>query len=117
MIASPRDQLVALLVDIEKNCDPPVGGERCQDFSLDCLSLIVHKVPPVAVDALKVLQEYRSRQVQLQSVLDTLVGLWQYLDQHETNLSESEVSAVRAVICLVHAQKEPRTEDMVDHMA
>jgi hypothetical protein len=43
-----------LLNDIEINCDPAIGSRACTRFSLDCLTLIRHKLPPIAEEGLAV---------------------------------------------------------------
>jgi hypothetical protein len=55
-------KLDSLLNEIEIKCDPPIGGPECHRFSVDCLSLIRHKLPPVAEEAFLRLTEYLEEQ-------------------------------------------------------
>ena len=51
------------------------------------------------------------------AVSDMLVKCWQYLKENgnQAPLQDPEVSAVRAVIFLLDAQKHPEQCDIVDH--
>jgi hypothetical protein len=113
------DKLSLLLNDIESNCNPAVGSEECGRFSLECLSLIQHKLPPIAVDAVGILNSYFSGQAQLSSVAEMLERSWQYLRKgnRDQNFDDPEVSAIRAVIFPLDAQKNPEMRDIVDHLS
>jgi hypothetical protein len=112
-------ELDRLLNDIEIGCDPPVGGPECNRFSLDCLALIRYKLPPVALEGLACVTEYLAGQLTLQSVTDMRIKCWQYLDENYKHapLDDPMVSAVRAVICPLHAQQNPDERNIVDHLS
>ena len=116
---NPCSKLNDLLNGIESNCDPTVGSPECTQFSLDCLALIRHKLPPIAQEGISVVRDYYEGRVPLQVVADTLTKCWQYLDQHHKNVpfAETAVSAIRAVIFPLSAQTNPQDKDIVDHLS
>jgi hypothetical protein len=72
-------KITELLNDIESNCDLSVGSRECTQFSLDCLALIGHKLPPVAVQGVAAVIEYASGRVSLQVVIGALAECWHFL--------------------------------------
>lgn len=112
-------RLDLLLNEIEMNCDPNIGGEECNQFSVDCLLLIQDKLPPIAVEALTVLQDYLERCASLVSVTEMLARCWKYLRMAypEAPLNDPSVSAIRAVIFPLDAQKHPENLNIVDHLS
>src|SRR5437773_8917117 len=100
-MSNESKQLDSLLNDIEMRCDPAIGSKQCNAFSLDCLSLIRHKLPPIAAEGVAIATEYFEGRVPLKSVTDMLIRMWQYLDEHhqQTAIDDPKVSAIRAVIC------------------
>jgi hypothetical protein len=116
---STPQELDLLLNDIEMNCDPTIGSEQCNQFSIDCLSLIRHKLPPIAEEGLTIVTEYLEGRVPLRSVTDMLVKCWQYLKENYNQASPDDpvVSAIRAVIFPLTAQKDPQQRDIVDHLS
>ena len=113
-----EQRLSDLLNDIEINCDPGIGGGQCNAFSIECLFLIQHKLPPIAVEALGILNDYLAGRIPVKSVLDALVGLWKYLDTNhpQRGVDNLEISAIRAVIFPLDAQKSPEMRNIVDHL-
>lgn len=112
-------ELDSLLNDIEISCDPPVGAPECNRFSLDCLALIRHKLPPVALEGVACVTAYLAGQIPLQSVTEMRIQCWQYLDENHKHaaLDDPTVSAVRSVISLLGAQDPPERRDIVDHLS
>jgi hypothetical protein len=116
---SQGEKLDQLLNEIEICCDPEIGDDRCNQFCLDCLALIRHKLPPIAADALVVVTDYREGRVPLKSVVDMTVKCWKYLDENHGHqpLDDPLVSAIRAVIFPLSAQRTPAERDLVDHLS
>jgi len=108
-----------LLNDIEINCNPAIGSEQCNGFSVECLSLIRHRLPPIACEALDLLKDYRTGRTELESVTKMIVQCWKYLDEKHggREIHHPEVSAVRAVIFPLDAQKHPKDRNIVDHLS
>jgi len=113
------DKIGLLLNDIEQTCDPPVGCEGCRRFTVECLSLIRHKLPSIATEAIGVAENCLAGHTGLEPVSEVLVGSWQYLDQHypAAPLSDPNVSGIQAVIFLLHAVLHPEESDIVDHLS
>ena len=96
-----------------------VGSEQCIQFMTECLSLIQHKLPPIAVEAMAVAREYSAGRISVRTVSEMLVKCWEYLKEHHPGVlfEHPEVAALRAVICLLHAQKHPQACNIVDHLS
>jgi hypothetical protein len=111
--------LTGLLNDIEINCDPTIGSRECSQFSLDCLALIRHKLPPIAEEGLALGTAYLEGRVPVQSVIDMLIKCWQYLAENHkhTPMDDPAVNAIRAVIFPLDAQKNPEERNIVDHLS
>ncbi len=118
-MADPSQKLDLLLNDVEINCDPTIGSRECIQFTLDCLKLIRGKLPPIAEQGVSVVSDYLERRTSLQVVLDALLRAWEYLKENckNTSIEDPVVSAIRAVICALHAQKNPQQRDIVDHLS
>ena len=116
---SESKSLDLLLNDIEMGCDPAIGSEQVNRFSIDCLSLIRHKLPRIAAEGLALTTEYLEGRAPLESVTDMLVKCWQYLKENHEHapLNDPVVSAIRAVIFPLDAQKHPEKRDIVDHLS
>jgi len=108
-----------ILNDIEINCDPTIGSRECTQFSLDCLALIRHRLPPIASEAAKIVRRYLENQLSLEDVIDTSLKCWQYLDEHYKNvpITDPSVSSIRAVIFPLDAQKTQERRNIVDHLS
>ena len=94
-----------LLNDIEVNCDPAIGSRACTRFMLECLTLIRHKLPPIAEEGLAVVTACLEGRATVEVVTDALVRCWQYLDEKHKDAptSDPEVSIIRAVMFPVYA--------------
>src|SRR5690349_18573969 len=80
------EKLDLLLNDIEMHCDPAIGSQQVNQFSIDCLSLIRRKLPPIAAEGLALTIEYLEGRVPFQSVTDMLAKCWQYLKENHENV-------------------------------
>lgn len=112
-------KLDLLLNRIEMNCDLTIGGKTCNEFMMECLSLIQSKLPPIAVEAFRVSNDYLAGRAKLRSVTGMLEKCWEYLHENhqDQKINQPEVSAIRAVICLLHAQAHPQERDIVDQLS
>jgi hypothetical protein len=113
------EKIDGLLNDIEVNCDPAIGIRACTRFSLDCLTLIRHKLTPIAEEGLAIATAYLEGRAPLEVVTGALLKCWQYLDEKHKHAptSDAEVSIIRAVIFPLYAQKNPGERDIVDHLS
>jgi hypothetical protein len=111
-------ELSELLNRIEENCDPPIGSQQCNDFMLECLSLIREKLPPISLEAMEVLRKYFSRVVKIEAVSEMLVKCWHHIDENYKGVDSChvEVSAIRAVIFPLDAQRRAHERDIVDYL-
>jgi|ERR1043166_8204008 hypothetical protein len=112
-------ELEELLNDIEEKCNPQIGAKESIDFMLECLSLIRHKLPPASIEAVEVLQAYFMGRVTIEAVNDMLVECWRRIDEDYKGVDarNSEVSAIRAVIFPLNAQRRGQERDIVDHLS
>ena len=83
---------------------------------LDCAALIEQRMPAPAARALQIANGYRAGIVSLQSVSDTHDECCESLslDHREMQLDDPEVAAIRAVICVLHLQLHPESDEFVD---
>jgi hypothetical protein len=118
-MANPSQKLDDLLNDVEINCDPTIGSRESIRFTLDCLYLILGKLPRIAEQGITVVSDYLERRTSLQSVEDTRARCWEYLGQNykNTSIEDPVVSAIRAVIFPLWAQQYPEQRDIVDHLS
>lgn len=102
--------LDSLLNNIEVDCNPTTDSEPCGRFCTDCLFLIRDRLPPIAVEALTLVNDRLNNKIPVESVAQMLTKCWQYLDENHCHqpLTVPAVSALRAVICVLDAQKNPR---------
>jgi hypothetical protein len=119
MTSSYSGQPVAVLNDIEMNCNPKIGDDRCTKFSYECLSLIRDKLPTIAAEAFDLLGDNLEGPVQLDSISEMLKRLWTYFDENrkEKGIGFAEEGAIRAVIGPLHALINPDTREIVDDLA
>jgi hypothetical protein len=108
-----------ILSKIEENCNPSIGSAECNEFSLECLSLIRDKLPPIALQALDVLREYFGRRVPIEAVNDMRLKCWHHIDEHYRTVASShaEVSSIRSVIFPLDAQRRAHEREIVDHLS
>jgi len=118
-MAHTAKELDELLNDIELKCDPPIGSKESNAFMLECLSLIRHKLPPISLEAVEVLQAYFMGRATVEAVNDMRVRCWEHIAEHYKGVEASnpEVSAIRAVIFPLGAQREAEQRDIVDHLS
>jgi hypothetical protein len=118
-MTNPSHILEDLLNDIEINGDPTVGSAECTQFSLACLALIRHKLPPIAERGVATLRDYLDGRVSLETVVRAKVACWEFLGgaHKDAPLTDPIVAAVRAVIFPLEAQRVPQERDIVDHLA
>ena len=111
-------ELNEILNKIEENCDPLIGSKQCNDFMLECLSLIREKLPPISLEAIDVLREYFAGRVKIEAVSEILVKSWHHIDKNYKGVDNRhvEVSAIRAVIFPLDAQRRARERDIVDYL-
>jgi hypothetical protein len=118
-VLSQIQRLDSLLNDIEQICDPPIGSQASIQFSLACLALVRHRLPQIAEHVRAFSAEHLERPAPLGEVEELLVRCWRYLEENHKNapLEDPTVSAFRAVICILHAQKHPEERAIVDHLS
>lgn len=109
-------KLDALLNAIEENCDPTAYRDLVIPYMLDCASLIETRMPAVALASFGVSNGHAAGRVSIQSVTEAIQRCWGELqkDRRETNLDDPEVSATRAVICVLQRQLELESDDFLN---
>ncbi len=112
-------ELNELLNEIEERCDPLIGSKESNDFMIECLSLIRHKLPPIALEAIQVLQAHLVGRVTIDTVSDMLARLWRHIDENHkgVDIRHVEMSAIRAVIFPLDAQRRAQERDIVDYLS
>jgi hypothetical protein len=115
-MATSLEKIDLLLNFIEENCDV---GKYCGALALymiDCLALIENRMPPTAADAFRISRAHAAGQIPLKRVIEAIQLCWEYLekDHRDMCVNDPEVSATRAVICLLKWQEQPRPDDFLD---
>lgn len=112
-------ELDLLLNRIEENCDPASCGKNAVEFMVDCLSLVEHKMPTIAKEALRVARGYPAERATLDAVVEMLDRCWLYLDEQYRgkDLSDPEVSAIRAAIFILFDLQHPEEFEIVDSLS
>ena len=112
-------RLDLLLNSIEEECDPPKYLRLRDAFVIDCMTMIGHRLPPVASRALQVANDFRTGLASLASVRDAHQACWEELriGHKEMHLDDPEVSAIRAAVCILHGQLHPESDDFVDSVS
>lgn len=111
-----QERIDMLLNEIEETC-LACDYEPCRvPFMLDCASLAQSSMPSRAVQALETARAYSSHELPIASVREAIVSCWKDADQSSTGGSaeDPDTCAVRALICLLHEQSQPGSEDLVD---
>jgi len=84
------------------------GYDRCIRVLLGCVALVKSHLPDVGIEALSVAEKYWLEQSLSSDQLEAeRIKCWNYLDERgaSTNTQDKEYCALRAVICLLHAQQ------------
>lgn len=109
-------KLDLLLYSVEDGCDPSEYVGSMVPYMIGCLSLIEHRMPPVVSVSFQVSKDYYSGLSPLNSVSDAYEACWKELSRghREMQLDDPDVSAIRAVICILYQQQHPESEDFLD---
>jgi hypothetical protein len=112
-------ELDRLLNAIEDTCDPPQYIGFREAFMLDCAALIEQRMSASAARALQIANGHRAGMVSLHAVSDTHDECWESLriNHREMQFDNPEVASIRAVICILHGQLHPGSDEFVDALS
>ena len=115
-MATSSTKLDLLLNSIEENCDPTRYRAAWIPYLIACAALVEHRMPAVAIASFGVSRDYAAGRVSMQSVREAMQRCWEDLQKghREMRLDDPQVSAVRAVICVLQRQLEPESDDFLD---
>jgi hypothetical protein len=119
LMTNPSRKLDLLLNSLEQTCDSSAYLRARDAFMIDCLWLIEQLMPPIASASFQAARNYHDGLAPLNSVSDALVTCWRELrvGDREMRLDHPEVSAIRAVICLLYSQEHPEADDFLDSIS
>lgn len=108
-----------ILGDIEMAIGPKMQSHRLLRFELDCFSLILDKLPEIAINYADLAKRYLSGEESAESLLRAEVACWKFLDgfSNEKPLDDVTVSAVRAAISILHCGRSYEIEDFVEYLS
>lgn len=108
-----------LLNDIEENCDLTEYGSSVAACMVDCVSVIEHQLPPTAKAGLLVCRSYLSGESFLQQLKSAILDCWAGLGKggQESRLEIPDVSATRAILCILKCLEGEDLHDLVDQMS
>ena len=112
-------KLDLLLNEIEVNCDPVTYSSFVAGCMVDCVSVIEHRLPPMAKTGLLVCRSYPSGGSSLQQLKDAILDCWTVLGEggQESRLEIPDVSATRAILCILKHLEGAEQHDAVDQMS
>jgi hypothetical protein len=114
------DERTELLLNlIEGRCDPKEHEDFWVPYMIECFSMIEAQIPSIAAESLQVCKDYAFRQASLQQVCEALQLCWNDLEKthREMHLNDPDVSAIRAVICILSWQKHPELENFLNFIS
>jgi hypothetical protein len=81
--------------------------------------LIKEKLPPIALEALDVLQEYFGLRVPIEAVNDMRLKCWHHIDENYRAVDslDAKVSGIRSVIFPLDAQRRAPAREIADHLS
>jgi hypothetical protein len=108
-----------LLNLVEENCAPEEYQRSRIPFMIDCLLLVEQRMPLAAAQPFLVSRLYADQKVDSASLVEAIEKSWRALGRGEAslNLGDPDVSAVRAVICILHSELHPESNDFVDSIS
>ena len=94
------------------------GSEPFIRFLIDCSSLVRHRLPSVALEALDVAAEYQAGCIPVEQIIETVVRCWRELDDKYKgkDVDVPAVAAIRAVIFLLDSLRNPNEKDIFDRL-
>lgn len=109
-------QLDLLLNKIEEDCSPSDYEPALLPFMFECADLVAQRMPKLAHDSLAIARNFAAKRCGAESVAEAVRACWEVLDkgQRSLQLEVPEVSAIRLVICILHREQHPDSEDFVD---
>ena len=86
---------------------------------IECLSLIEHAIPQIALISFCVAKEFAAGTKSLQTVKNAIIGCWSELqDSGQTDRTElPEVASIRAVLFLLIRLREGQFRDFLDSLS
>ncbi len=81
-------------------------------------SLIEHRMSAVCLGSFGVSKDFAAGRAPMQAVSDAIHRCWEDLkrDHRDIRFDDPEVSATRAVMCILYEQREPGSEDFLNSM-
>jgi hypothetical protein len=111
-------KLIDVLYSIEENCARADYQHSVVPCMIDCAKLIAHEMTPATAESFQIAQRYVNQATSLQSVSDAISSCWKELEHgREMRVSDPEVSATRAVLCILHAQLHGPSDEFLDAMS
>ena len=111
--------LDSLLNEIEENCENGVRANQYLSFQGDSLLLIKHKLPAVSLEALNIVRKHLSGQKTLELFQELEIRCWRFLEEnlHGQDLASPQVSATRALVCVLHYERAGDQDDFVGSLS
>ncbi len=113
-----QQRLDMMLNQMEQNCDPVIGSSASIQFMLDCMQLIETELPEFAAEALHAIERSLIERTARQQWDSLWRECWAFVDaQQREGAGNSGVPALRALICVLDALRNPEQHDIVDHLS
>jgi hypothetical protein len=110
-------ELDLLLNEIDERCSPSEYQRAWISFLLECARLIEARMPKIASEALATGRVFAANDAGPEQLREEVRKLWEWCDRHPQKTDfrkDSDLSAVRAVLCVLTTQLKPNPEEFLD---
>jgi hypothetical protein len=106
-----------LLNDIEINCEPAEYRSSIAVCMVNCALVIEHRLPPTARAGLLFCKGYLLNESSLQQLNGAILDCWESIRDQDCRIDIPDVSATRAILCILKHLEGAEQHDLVDQMS
>jgi hypothetical protein len=105
-----------LVDDFQERCGKVVGFKKADEFMLAYLRQVIAPLPDIAARGLALAIRFQNGLLPPGRITEARVECWKYLKEHRAtyDFQTPEYCAVRAVICVLHEDRNPGEDDVAD---
>jgi hypothetical protein len=110
-------KLDLLLNEIEMNYDPAAYNFSVAACMIDCVAVIECRLPPTAKTGPLVCRSYLLGESSLQQLKSAILDCWESIRRQDCGIDIPDVSATRAILCILKHLESEEPHDLVDQMS